>query len=71
LQQQRYHHFDIKLENILIDENLGTYLCDFGSCFKINKENCFESWRLNSTFEYQAPEIIELDLSDLFCFKRF
>lgn len=51
-------HRDIKLENILIDENFNIKLTDFGLCgVKKNKYDMFETSL--GTVRYTAPELLE------------
>jgi serine/threonine protein kinase len=52
----RVAHRDLKLENILIDDQLQLKLADFGfACYK--QVDCLSSYR--GTFTYMAPEIKE------------
>ena len=56
MHSNRVAHRDLKLENILIDDNLQLKLADFGfACYK--QVDCLSSYR--GTFTYMAPEIKE------------
>ena len=61
LHSNNYIHRDIKLENILINENNIIKLTDFSSCVNITegKEKTF-----NGSFEYSTPDLINDDLYD-------
>lgn len=56
LHQLRVVHRDLKLENILVDENLNLKLADFGFASYKNID-CLKSFR--GTLTYMAPEIKE------------
>ena len=61
LHSNNYIHRDIKLKNILINENNTIKLTDFSSCVNITegKEKTF-----NGSFEYSTPDLINDDLYD-------
>lgn len=56
IQSKGVVHRDLKLENILVDDNLGLKVADFGFATykKINKLNSYRG-----TMTYMAPEIKE------------
>jgi len=64
LHSYQFYHFDIKPENVLIDEKGNLYLCDFGNsvCCKKPKEVHWKKINFVGSFEYAAPEAYELDL---------
>ena len=49
-------HWDIKPENILLDENLAPKLSDFGWSVLVNNK---KRSTFCGTFEYMAPEMFE------------
>lgn len=54
-------HRDIKLENILIDNNLNISIIDFGYSIRIEKVSDMEKVRYCGTPLYMAPELIVKD----------
>ena len=61
LHENGYAHRDIKPENILLDENGGIKLCDFGWCVNVAKG---ERTTFCGTYEYMAPEMINDEFYD-------
>ena len=61
LHEHGYAHRDIKPENILLDENDGIKLCDFGWCVNVEKG---ERTTFCGTYEYMAPEMINDEYYD-------
>lgn len=49
-------HRDIKLENIMVDEEFNVKLCDYGTMCEINAPNI--SMTMGGTMSYMAPEIV-------------
>ena len=62
LHMNGYAHRDIKPENILLDENGGIKLCDFGWCVNVAKG---ERITFCGTYEYMAPEMINDEFYDM------
>ena len=56
-----YAHRDIKPENILMVEDGGVKLCDFGWCVNVSKG---ERITFCGTYEYMAPEMINDEFYD-------
>ena len=50
-------HRDLKLENVLLDENMDVKLCDFG--WSIEKNHPERRQSMCGTIEYMAPEIFQ------------
>ena len=69
LHKQDFFHHDIKLDNILLDDD-KLVLCDFGSCseFRIELKNLTkaelskweERFERNSTLTYRPPEMMDV-----------
>lgn len=62
LHQYKIIHCDIKLENILISENMTAKIADFGSSISI--ENPEPVNRLKGTYGYQAPELLRANIEN-------
>lgn len=56
LHENNLVHRDLKPENLLVDQNDGVQLCDFGWCVDITGGNRIT---FCGTYEYMAPEIIK------------
>ena len=68
-----YAHLDLKLENIMIDDNFIPKIGDFEFCKKKQTENPFESREIFGTVDYVAPEILSnqcthLEKADIWAF---
>ncbi len=61
LQNNNIVHRDIKLENILVGENMTLKLADFGFATDQNIENLSD---IKGTQSYMAPEVRENDTYD-------
>ncbi|KAH9294533.1 hypothetical protein KI387_040263 [Taxus chinensis] len=64
-------HFDIKPENILLDENFNAKVSDFGLAKLINRDESEVITMLRGTPGYMAPELLNLQVtekSDVFSF---
>lgn len=55
IHENNFAHRDIKLENILINEQLNLKLADFGFASKLTEGQKFE--RIMGTEGYMAPEL--------------
>jgi serine/threonine protein kinase len=59
-----YAHLDIKLDNILLDDNFNIRLSDFGSAVKLD-DHAFTTFR-RGTPKYMAPEVLYLQEGESF-----
>ncbi len=48
---------DLKLENVVVDQNLSLKLIDFAFCEKVESENT----KFKGTENYVAPEVVAVD----------
>ncbi len=64
LHNQQVYHFDLKLENVLMNELGDLFLCDFGHCLNLMQEKKIK-WKnvhFKGSYEYSAPEVYELEI---------
>lgn len=63
LHSYKLYHFDIKPENVLINEQGELYICDFGSALNYKKPKDVNWKKVNfiGSFEYAAPEAYSLN----------
>ncbi|XP_057828701.1 G-type lectin S-receptor-like serine/threonine-protein kinase SD2-5 [Cryptomeria japonica] len=69
--EQRIIHFDIKPQNILLDENFNAKVSDFGLAKLTNREQSEVITMLRGTPGYMAPELLSMHISekaDIFSF---
>ncbi|OHS96681.1 hypothetical protein TRFO_09843 [Tritrichomonas foetus] len=60
LHSHGYMHRDIKLDNILIDDEFKSTICDFNSVRKFEKESSDKQYTINTgTLKYMPPEKIK------------
>jgi serine/threonine protein kinase len=50
-------HMDLKLENVVVDQNLSLKIIDFAFCEKVESENT----KFKGTENYVAPEVVAVD----------
>ena len=57
IHQEGYAHLDIKLENILLDENFNIKIADMGASLNVEATNGI-AYKRRGTLLYMAPEVI-------------
>uniref|UniRef100_A0A0D6QR37 Receptor-like serine/threonine-protein kinase n=1 Tax=Araucaria cunninghamii TaxID=56994 RepID=A0A0D6QR37_ARACU len=62
--RERIIHFDIKPQNILLDENFNAKVSDFGLSKLINREQSEVITMTKGTFGYMAPELLNLHVTE-------
>ncbi|XP_057825141.1 G-type lectin S-receptor-like serine/threonine-protein kinase SD2-5 [Cryptomeria japonica] len=69
--QERIIHFDIKPQNILLDQNFNAKVSDFGLAKLINREQSEVITMIRGTPGYMAPELLNMHITekaDIFSF---
>ncbi|GLJ35953.1 hypothetical protein SUGI_0721370 [Cryptomeria japonica] len=62
--RERIIHFDIKPQNILLDENFNAKVSDFGLAKLINREQSEVITMLRGTPGYMAPELLDMEFTE-------
>ncbi|XP_059064606.1 G-type lectin S-receptor-like serine/threonine-protein kinase SD2-5 [Cryptomeria japonica] len=62
--RERIIHFDIKPQNILLDENFNAKVSDFGLAKLINREQNEVITMLRGTLGYMAPELLDMEFTE-------
>ncbi|XP_057842114.2 G-type lectin S-receptor-like serine/threonine-protein kinase SD2-5 [Cryptomeria japonica] len=62
--RERIIHFDIKPQNILLDENFNAKVSDFGLAKLINREQNEVITMLRGTPGYMAPELLDMEFTE-------
>ncbi|XP_059064607.1 G-type lectin S-receptor-like serine/threonine-protein kinase SD2-5 [Cryptomeria japonica] len=62
--RERIIHFDIKRQNILLDENFNAKVSDFGLAKLINREQSEVITMLRGTPGYMAPELLDMKFTE-------
>ncbi|GLJ35725.1 hypothetical protein SUGI_0717570 [Cryptomeria japonica] len=62
--QKRIIHFDIKPQNILLDQNFNAKVSDFGLAKLINREQSEVITMMRGTPGYMAPELLNMHITE-------